>query len=169
VNAIQIIGIVVLCLAMVLALGSIIFGLPGIWMILVLAVVAAALEGFARINLTVILILLGLALFGELLEFLIGYVGARVKGASRAASMAALIGAIAGAFFLGGWIPVVGALLGAFAGAFLAAFTVELFKQGKAEPAYKAGIAAMFGRIGSIISKLSIGVAMIVIVIYRLI
>ena len=168
-TAIQIIGIVVLCLAMVLALGSVIFGLPGIWMILVLAVVAGALEGFARVNLAVILILLGLALIGELLEFLIGYFGARIKGASRAASLAALIGAIAGAFLLGGWIPVVGALLGAFGGAFLAAFLVELFKQGKAEPAYKAGIAAMFGRIGSMASKLAMGVAMIVIVIYRLI
>jgi uncharacterized protein len=169
VTAIQIIGIVVLCLAMVLALGSIILGLPGIWMILILAVAAGAIEGFAKINLAVILILIGLALFGELLEFLIGYFGARLKGASRAASVAALIGAIAGAFLLGSWLPVVGALVGAFGGAFLGAFIVELFKQGKAEPAYRAGVAAMFGRVGSIAAKLAMGVAMIVIVIYRLI
>lgn len=168
-TAIQIIGIVVLCLAMVLALGSVIFGLPGIWMILALAVAAGAIEGFAKINLAVVLILAGLALFGELLEFLIGYLGARFKGASRAASVAAIIGAIVGAFVMSGWVPIVGTLIGAFGGAFLGAFLVELVSQGKAGPAYKAGIAAMFGRIGSMLSKISVGAAMIVIVIYRLI
>jgi len=168
-SALQIIALIALCLAMLLCLGLTILSVPGNWLILVLALAAGAVEGFQQINLFIILVLLALALLGELLEFLIGYAGARAKGASRWASLAAIVFAIAGALLLAGWIPVVGALLGAFAGAFLGAFLVELLSKGKAELAYKAGLAAMFGRLGAILSKLAAGAAMIALVIYRLV
>lgn len=165
----QIIGLVLICLAMVMSLGLIIFGLPGTWIILLLAVAAGAIEGFQKINLTIILILLGIAILGEILEFLIGYLGARVKGASRMASLAAIVFGIAGAVLLSGTIPIVGALIGAFAGSFFGAFLVEYIRNQKLQDAYKSGMAAMFGRMGSILSKIAVGVAMIVIVIYRLV
>jgi len=168
-HALAIIGIIVLCLAMIMSLGLNVFGLPGNWIILALAIVAGAFEGFHKISLNVILILLALALFAELLEFLIGYVGARLKGAGRWASLAALIGGIAGAFMLGGTIPVIGALAGVFAGAFLGAFIVEMVAHGKLSLAYKSGVAAMFGRVGAILSKMAVGAAMIVVAIYRLV
>jgi len=169
VSALQIIGLVLVCLAMVFCLGLIIFSLPGTWIILLLAVAAGAIEGFQKINLAIILVLLGLAIAGEILEFLIGYLGARVKGASRLASLAAIVFGIVGAVLLSGVIPIIGALVGAFAGAFFGAFLVEYIRNKKLQDAYKSGIAAMFGRMGSILSKIAVGVAMIVIVIYRLI
>jgi len=168
-SALQIIGIIVLCLAMLLCLGLTVFSVPGNWLILVLAVLAGAVEGFQKINLFIILALLALALLGELLEYLVGYAGARAKGASRWASLAAIISGIAGAFLLAGWIPIVGALIGAFAGAFLGAFLAEFISRGKPGQAYKAGVAAMFGRLGAILSKLAMGAAMIAVVIYRLV
>ena len=144
-TAFQIIGLIVLCLAMLCSLTLIIVGLPGTWIVLVLAVAAGAIEGFSKINLTYILVLLGLALFGELLELLIGYFGSRLKGASRLASLVSLIFSIVGAFAL------------------------ELITRKPLSAAYKSGLAAMFGRGGSIVSKIAVGVAMIVIVIVRLI
>ena len=168
-TAFQIIGLIVLCLAMLCSLTLIIVGLPGTWIVLVLAVAAGAIEGFSKINLTYILVLLGLALFGELLELLIGYFGSRLKGASRLASLVSLIFSIVGAFALSGFVPVVGSIIGAFAGAFLGAFAIELITRKPLSAAYKSGLAAMFGRGGSIVSKIAVGVAMIVIVIVRLI
>ena len=168
-TALQITGLVILCLLMIGSLGLNILSLPGNWIVLILGIVAGGVEGFNQINLTIILVLLGLAVFGELLEFLVSYFGTRVGGASRLASLAALVFGLVGAFALGAWIPVVGALLGAFAGAFLGGFLVEMFTQRKIGRAWRAGIAAMFGRAGSIISKIAVGAAMIVLIIIRLI
>jgi hypothetical protein len=168
-TALQITGLVILCLLMVCSLGLDILSMPGNWIVLILGIAAGGVEGFKKINLTIILVLLGLAIFGELLQVLLSYFGTRVGGAGRLASLSALIFGLVGVFALGSWIPVVGALIGAFAGAFLGGFLVEMLTKRKIGRAWRAGIAAMFGRAGSIICKIAVGAAMIVLIIIRLI
>jgi len=168
-SALQILGILAFVLAGLLGLGSIIFGLPGAWIILLLTAIIAAAGGFQKISLAVLLVLLGLALLAELLEFLLGYFGPRLRGVSRWASLGALIFSILGALLLAGLPPLLGPLIGAFLGAFLGAFAVELWTRKKIKDAYAAGVAAMFGRLAAVISKIALGAAMIVIVVYYLI
>ncbi len=164
----KILGIIAFVLAGLLCLGAIVFGIPGNWIILLIAVIIAAVGGFQKISLGVLLLLLGLSLLAELLEFLIGYFGARIKGASRWASLSAIVFSIIGALLMVGLPPVLGPLIGAFLGAFLGAFAVELWTRKKLQDAYQAGLAAMIGRIGAMVSKVAVAVTMVVIVVYYL-
>ncbi len=167
--ALRIPGIIALTLAMIAGLYLIIFGLPGTWIILGLAIIAAAITGFHKITWVIILILIGLALLAELIEFLAGYLGARAKGASRWASLSAIVFSFIGAILLSGFPPVLGSLIGAFLGAFLGAAVVEYIIKKEWKQARRAGIAVLFGRVVAIISKVAVGVAMIVITLYGLI
>jgi len=167
--ALKIVGITALSLAMLASLLLIVFGLPGTWIIFILALIAAAIGDFQKITLMVLLVLFGIALLGELMEFLAGYLGARKKGASRWASGSAIIFSFIGAILMSGIPPVIGALIGAFLGAFLGAVLAEYIIQREWRRALEAGAAALFGRMISLISKIAVGVSMIVITIYYLI
>ncbi len=167
--ALKVVGLIFLGLFMFGALVSVVIGLPGTWIILVLAFIASAIGGFKEIGWGILLILFGLAVLGELLEFLVGYFGTRRMGASRKASWSALGFGILGAVLLSGPLPILGTILGAFLGAFFGAFLVELIFERAWRKAYQAGISALLGRLGSVISKIAVGSAMIVLVISQLV
>ena len=146
---------------------SIIFGLPGCWIILADAAVYAGLTGFARISWPILAILLGMALVGEGVEFLAGVYGARRWGASRPAVLGALGGAVLGAILLSPLLFLVGALLGAFLGAFIGAFLVEYLSHRDPNRALRSGFGAFLGRIGGILAKGSMAAGMAALIISR--
>ncbi|MEM7009140.1 MAG: DUF456 domain-containing protein [Thermodesulfobacteriota bacterium] len=142
-----------------------VFSLPGNFIILGDAILLGWYDGFKEITLKILIILLILALFAELIEFLLGILGAKkYKSSNRAIVGSIVFGIIGGIlgipFFLG-----IGAVIGAFIGAFVGAFIVEFFIEKNIDRAIKSGWGAFVGRVAGTFFKGAIGVAMIVIVV----
>lgn len=150
-------------LVSIFGLISHVFGLPGNFIILGASILLAWYGGFHDISVTVLIVLIALALVGELIEFVLGIYGAKKYKSSNKAIVGSIVFGIAGAvlglpFFLG-----IGAVIGAFIGAFVGAFIVDLFIQKNVDSAVKSGWGAFLGRVGGSISKAALGMAMIVI------
>ncbi|OGE19753.1 MAG: hypothetical protein A3J42_01315 [Candidatus Dadabacteria bacterium RIFCSPHIGHO2_12_FULL_53_21] len=142
---------------------SLVFGLPGTFVILGASVLYGWYGGFSEITVRVIIILVVLALAGELIEFLLGILGSKKYESSNRAIVGSIIfgiiGAVMGApFFFG-----IGAVIGAFAGAFAGAILMELSQGKKMDEAIKSGWGAFLGRVAGTISKGAVGIAMIAI------
>ncbi len=142
---------------------TLIFGLPGTFIILGASVLYGWYGGFQEITVKIIVILVVLALAGELIELLLGILGAKKYESSNRAIVGSIIfgiiGAVLGApFFFG-----IGAVLGAFAGAFAGAILIELSQGKKMDEAIKSGWGAFLGRVAGTISKGALGIAMIAI------
>jgi hypothetical protein len=141
------IGIAAALAGCLLAIASLIVGLPGTLAILAIALLYAWLTGFAAVTWGTIGWLALLAAVGEGLE--LAAAGLATAGArpSRRVTVAAVVGALAGGIvgtpFLIGLGSLVGALAGAFAGAALAA----AFEGGSLSEAGAVGVAAMKGRL----------------------
>ena len=137
-------------------------GLFGNWVILGTAVAAGLCSGFHHFGLWTLLSLGALALLGDILEMIASGYGARKFGGGRGAIFASLVGCIAGAIVGTPWFPVVGTLMGACAGAFAGAAIYELLIVGKSAGAsIQTGVGAALGRIGGVVVKLVIGMAML--------
>ena len=140
-----------------------VFGLPGNFIILGASFLLGWYGGFQDVSVTVLIVLLGLALLGELIEFVLGVYGAKRYRSSNKAILGSIVFGIAGGviglpFFLG-----LGAVIGAFIGAFVGAFLVDLLVQKNMDSAMKSGWGAFLGRVGGTVSKGALGMAMIVI------
>jgi len=140
---------------------SLIFGLPGNFVILGASILYGWYGGFHEITVKIIIILIVLALAGELIEFLMGVLGSKKYESSNRAIAGSIIfgiiGAILGApFFFG-----IGAVAGAFAGAFAGTIIVELLQGKNMDEALRSGWGAFIGRVAGTISKGAVGIAMI--------
>ncbi len=103
------------------------FSLPGTWLIALLGIIYSLFYSFDGGATTAFWVngwLLGLAAFGEIMEFVVGVFGGKVVKVSTGAIIAAFIGGIAG-LIIGVPIFLVGSLIGMFLGAFLGALIYE--------------------------------------------
>lgn len=161
-TALFILGLVLLFTFCLLALVSLVFGLPGTFLIVAAALVYAWATGFATVQWATVGWLVLLALIGEGIEFVSGTVGAAGERLSRRVTIAVLAGGFAGGIvgtpFMFGIGSLFGALLGAFAGAALAVKS----EGGSTGSAMTTGLAAMRGRLLGFIVKASIAVVMLV-------
>jgi uncharacterized protein YqgC (DUF456 family) len=155
------------CLLGAVCLVSIIFSIPGGWIMLALACIIELCDQFylaegrqvtfGWIALGVSAALLGLS---ELIEFAAGAAGAKRGGAGKRGMVGALIGGILGAilFTIVVIIPVVGSLIGAIVGTFAGAVLGEITGanpktvRGSVKPA----IGATIGRVVGTMSKIGI-------------
>jgi uncharacterized protein YqgC (DUF456 family) len=133
-------------------------GLPGTWLILLAAVAVRAFEMVVPLgpepmfSWTTLLLLAGLALLAEAVEFIASALGAKGGGATKAgmtgALVGGLIGVIAGTFLIP--IPVVGSVAGAVVGSGAGAVVGELSEGGRtlastAKPAAGAAVGRILG------------------------
>ena len=146
-----------LLLAAVMLLGLLMipFGLPGTW------IIAAAALGYQllvpdSISMFTIVVVFGLAVIGEVLEFTLSAKYTRKYGGSRRASWGAIIGGMIGAF-VGVPVPLVGPVIGAVAGAFLGAFVGEYSRAGEHGTATRVATGALVGRAIAAAMKIAIG------------
>ena len=147
--------------------------LPGNWIVVGLAALFAWLyphEAGRSVTWTTVAVLLGLAVIGEVVEFVAGAAGAAKQGASRRAVVLSIAGAIVGSIAglaIGAPIPILGsfvmALLGGAAGAFLGAYLGEAWKGRTENERFAAGRGAFFGRIWGTVGKLAVGAIMLAI------
>lgn len=144
-------------------------GIPGTLVIFLDALVYSACTGWS-IPLWLLGVMLGLSLFAEIADNVLGAAGVKKYGGSAKGMMWAFAGGLVGAFALGavlgpplGLIGAVAApLLGGIVGGFAGAYAYER-RQGKSvEDARKAGWGAVVGRVMGVMLKTVIAATLIV-------
>ena len=151
----------VLAVSLPVGLLLLLFGLPGLW-VMVLGVLGYGwLTAFRTVSATLMGAVVGLALAGEIAEWWLGFRFAQRYGGSRRAGWGALFGGLIGAA-VGVPVPVVGSIVGAFAGAFAGAALFEFAEARNAEAAVRAGYGALLGRAAAAAIKIALGVAIAV-------
>jgi len=133
------------------------FGLPGLWLIVLAIIGYGWLTDFQTMSAWFLILVIVLALAGELIEAWIGFRFARRYGGSRRAGWGALIGGLVGAV-IGVPLPVVGSVIGGFVGAFVGATVFEYTRARHAEGAARAGWGAVLGRAAAVGIKMGLGV-----------
>jgi uncharacterized protein YqgC (DUF456 family) len=146
------------------SLFCIFFGLPGTFMILGASCVYGYVTGFHEVTGGMLVVLGLLTLAGEGVEYVMGVVGAKKYGSSNRGIVFSMVGGFIGAVFCAPLFFGFGAILGALAGAFLGAVAVEIFTYGPDQwrQAVRSGWGNFLGRVGGMITKLSIAIGMIV-------
>ena len=134
----------------------------GTLIIFIGSILYALLTGFSAIGVKTLFILFTLYVCGEVLEYVLIIFGAKKFGASNAAIFGAFVGGILGAILGIGFFGV-GLIAGAFLGMFFGAFVVELIIHRDLVKSLKAGTGSVLGRVGSIVAKVIISVAMFMI------
>lgn len=143
---------------------SILFGLPGIWlMLLAAALVEWAQPGEYMFGQATLYVSAGLALLAEILEFLMGAAGARQAGGSRRGAALAIVGGVVGAILGTALpVPVLGTLIGACAGAFAGSLVGDRMAGRPMDESVQAGRGAAVGRFWGTTAKMIIGAVVLV-------
>jgi uncharacterized protein YqgC (DUF456 family) len=141
--------------------------LPGTWLIAAATALFAWLHGYPRLlGIAPLVVLLGIALAAEVVEFVAGAAGVRSAGGSARAAAGAvaggLIGGIAGTFVIP--IPILGSVLGAALGSFAGAFLAERPGERGLDARVDSGKAAFRGRLIGTLLKLAAAVLMWIVV-----
>lgn len=155
-------------LALLLAVGMTLCGLPGNFLILLVAVGYGFFEGFAVFETRFLLGLGGVFVLGEAVEFIAGMLGAKKASASARAVVAAFFGGLAGAVLGSVVMPLFGTIAGAVAGAFALSYLAELSKTGDKGQAARVARSAAVGLLVGTLFKLAVAVGMAASVILRL-
>lgn len=159
-----VVGWTVFGLAIVAGLLLDLLGLFGNWIILGAMVAAWLATGFQHFGLISLVLMLLVAIAGEVLETLLAGYGAKKFGGSKGSMIAALVGAIGGAILGTPVLPIIGTLAGACVGAFSAAAFYEYVQHEKSvDASLKTGVGAALGKIGGLVAKLICGLVMLLI------
>jgi len=139
-------------LVMLLGLiGSIVPGLPGTPLILVVAIGHRIYFGIASASNLVLGVLIGLTIVSLVFDFLATVLGAKKFGATWRGALGAVTGGVVGLFF---------SLPGIILGPFLGAMLFEMLGDKEFKKAAHAGLGATLGLLLGIVGKFSIGVVM---------
>lgn len=169
-TVLSIFGIVLLFAACAIGLVSLIFGLPGTFIIFGAALVYAWATGFTTIPWTVPAWLLAMAIAGEVIELFAGSAAASAhRKPSRRVTIATIAGALVGGIVGTPFLFGIGSLIGAMVGAFLGAALAVSSSGGHWRDSLRIGFAALRGRLFGFVLKSAIAVAMILIVLLAII
>lgn len=154
-----IVGLGVVCLLGVLMTTV---RLPGTWLIVAAAAGYGWWSDWRDVTVTIVVVLGGAAIVGELLELLMSVFAVRRAGASGRASWGGLIGGFLGMIFLSFLIPIplVGAMFGALLGCFAGSMLGELSAGRKLTQGTKVGVFAAIGFALGTALKMAIALAM---------
>lgn len=139
-----------------------VFGLPANWIILgLVGLWQWLLPAGSRAGWVFWLILIALAVAGEILELLLQVAKAKRYGSSSTGTFMGMIGAIAGAIFLAPLFWGLGAFIGALAGAWLGCLLMELLKGRSGAEALHSAYGTFMGRFLGTVCKTGVGAVMI--------
>jgi uncharacterized protein YqgC (DUF456 family) len=135
-------------------------GLPGIWLMILAAIVYGPLTGMPLgwvplVGSTV------LATLAEIIEFALGAHMARRFGGSQRSAWGSIVGGIAGAVLLSP-LPILGPMTGAFAGAFIGAWIAEWSLNRSHDTATRTATGALLGRVVAVAVKIGLGMVILV-------
>lgn len=173
----QILALIGLDLALLVALLLIPLGLGGNFVLLGLALVVALVGGFEHVGWWALGIMLAAVITGEVLETVLGSLVAKKYGASKWGMLGAFLGGIFGAILGTGVLPVIGSLAGSFIGAaggaliaelvVLSARGTEIRGLDQTRPGLRAGFGALVGKALATGLKMAIGVAIAIYLVLR--
>jgi uncharacterized protein YqgC (DUF456 family) len=155
-------------LLLLLILGLNILGLPGNWGVIALVGVWRWTHPAMDAGWWFFILLLGLALAGELVEFFSQIWGGKRYGGTRSGNWGAFFGSIIGAVILAPFLLGLGALIGAIAGAYAGSLALELLSGRSMSQAMRAASGAMYGRVLGTVVKLGLGVAILAMAVPRI-
>lgn len=158
----DLVWLVLLDLAILLALVAIPVGLGGNFILLGLALVVAIATDFSTVGWVALLSMAGAVAIGEILEALLGSLMARRFGASKWGMLGAFVGGLVGALVGTAIFPVVGSIIGSFLGSAGGAVGAELASGQQREAGLRAGWGAFLGKVLATALKLAIGLAIAV-------
>ncbi|MBI4145756.1 DUF456 family protein [Candidatus Woesearchaeota archaeon] len=159
----QVIALIIFWLFAAAGIALSALGIAGTFLILLAAALYDLIMWQMIISWQTLAILAGLALLGELLEWIITYVGMKKNGVSRYGLIGTILGGIIGASLLS-IVPILGTIVGLVAGAALGAWIGELYHTRHAKKAWKAAKAALIGRAIVMFTKLIIAIVQIAII-----
>jgi len=169
----EIIWAVLLLLAVVICWATNVAGLPGNWIVVGLAAIYAFLvtDGTRTdIGWVVVIILVLLAVLGEIIEFGAGAVGATSVGGSKRGAVLSIFGSLIGGVIgipLGALIPipvvgvVIAVLFLASMGALVGAVLGEQWKGRNMDESLRIGNAAFWSRLAGTLGKIWVGAIMV--------
>ncbi|MGM0441175.1 MAG: DUF456 domain-containing protein [Elusimicrobiota bacterium] len=131
-------------------------GLPGTIVTWIGIFLTALINGFEVIDISLLIIFLGIIILGEVLEFVSGMLGAKKFGGSRKGSAGAIIGGLVGTVFFTTIAPGIGTLIGIIVGTFGGAFIGEYIEGKEVLKAGRAGWGAFLGRVAAMGIKILI-------------
>ena len=149
-------------LLLVLAFTTHVFSFPANWFIILILGVWSWFTPQSSFTPNTLFVFVGVALAGEVVEFVLQIVGARKYGASSSGNWGAFAGAISGAILGAPFLLGLGALLGAVAGAYVGCLGVELLNERSYAEAKRAAVGAMIGKVLGMAVKIGIGIAFLV-------
>ena len=152
-------------------LGSVIvipFGVMGTFIIVAATLGYALITHFETISWSFLLILLGLAVFMEIVEAFLGAVLAKKFGGSKYGMFGAMTGGFIGAVIGTPITPVIGTLAGGFLGAFAGASLFEWFHIHNWSQAFRVGTGAFLGALGGKLSKIFVAILMLIMICVRI-
>jgi len=157
------IGHIVYVLLLLIGLLLVPLGLPGTWLMVVVAFVYSMLTDFqtGQNDIWVLVVIVALAILAELFEFGIGVIGSKKLKVSNKAIISSLIGGFIGAI-LGFPIILIGSLIGLLIGVFVGAFIYEIFEQKNFIKALTTSMACFFSRVTAMFVKTAIAFAIVV-------
>jgi uncharacterized protein YqgC (DUF456 family) len=149
---------ILLFLVLLVGLAITVMTLPGLWIMLLATGLYAWATHFAFIGKWTLLILLAMAVLGEVIELGFQGSGAKRAGAGRRGVWGALIGGVLGGIFLSFIpIPVISTLVGVLLGTFTGAMIGELSGGRDVGPSAYVGFGAARGRFFGTLAKLGLG------------
>jgi uncharacterized protein len=151
---------VLLCLFLLAGVVMVPFTLPGTWVIVLAALLYSLVKDYHIVgDWKVLLVLIIMAVAGEVVEFVTGALGAKKADVPTGAVVCSMIGGILGAV-IGVPVFLIGALLGLLIGTFLGAFIYQLIKDGQVRVALKDSFVVLTSRVIAIFAKTAIAVGM---------
>lgn len=141
------------------------FGLPGLWVMVLSIIGYGWLTDFRTMSAGLLVVVIGLALIGEVVEAWLGFRFARRYGGSKRAGWGALIGGLVGAV-IGVPVPLIGSVVGGFVGAFAGAALFEYTQTRQTSTAAGAGWGAVLGRAAAAAAKMALGIVIAVSAVY---
>lgn len=144
-------------------------GLPGTWLIALDAFLYALVRNFdgTTEDWKVVMLVVFLALAGEIIEFGIGIAGAKREKVPNGAIVASIAGGILGAV-IGVPVFLIGSVLGLLIGTFVGALIYGLFTSHHLPDAFRIAKAALFSRAIALFAKTAIALGMSVYLLFKL-
>jgi len=153
-------GVIIGAVAVILMLAGLLLiplGLPGLWLIVSVAVALALL---GRLSLGFALVAAGAGLVAEVAEFLVLKGFGKAYGGSSRAFWGAVLGGMAG-LFVGLPVPIVGPILTAFLGTFVGAGLVTYVETRSLARSTRVGWGVVLARTAAVVLKVGTGVAIL--------
>ena len=159
-TSLEITGLTIFILFLFLGIYATIFSLPGTILISCTVFSYALLTGFDKIGFKVIFLLIVMTVISESIGLLMEMMSKIRFVPTLKGILVSLVGSLLGAMALTPLLLGLGTLLGIFLGGFAGFFSLEMFRQSRLKPAFRASSGAILATVTGIFVKGFFAIAM---------